>query len=311
MATLQYLLDRNRLLIADSSLSPQLYDYQQLFSSDHQTLYDSPLRADASKLCDSYLSSDISILLTNTFDANRFKLRLLGREAMTACINERAAQLTRAAIRGYERHIAVAGNIGPIGRMVPHADAVNCYAEQAEALARGGVDCFWLEAFTSRERAEAAIIGCEIGAPHLPLVVTLSFMEGKRLPVDILPISDTRAICARPNVAAIGVDTGAGELDVLRTAQQVATGCSETTLAIKMDLNALSAEIDTSAEISESASISAYTSAARTAIDAGARIIAAGRDATPSHLRAIAAAARSKYARRTSNYKSSKISPKI
>lgn len=287
MATLQYLLDRRQHLIADSSFSSRLYSYRQLINPN--VSLDNLIDTDALRdLQHAYLGGAVSLVLTNTFDANRFKLALLDMDAQTVGINERAAQLTRAATRGYERHVAVAGNIGPVGRSISHADAVNCYAEQAEALAGGGVDCFWLEAFTSREQAEAALIGCEIGAPHIPIIVTLSYVEGERLPLGIVPISATSELGKRPGVLAIGVDTGAGELDVLHSARQIGASCKQSALVVKVDLNAISAETNCH-DISDKKSVDTYARIARAAINAGARIIAPGRDVTPRHLNAISA----------------------
>lgn len=303
MASLQYLLQQRQHLIADSSFSPQLYNYRQLAELSPQL--DNLIPKDTfAALRRSYLSSDISIILTNTFDANRYKLKLLGLSKQTSFINERAAQLTQTAIRGYERHIAVAGNIGPIGKIVPHADAVNSYAEQAEALARGGVDCFWLEAFASREQAEAAIIGCEIGAPQIPVIVTLSFIAGQHLLDGIIPISAAKTFCVRPTVHAIGADTGSGALDVVHTAGQIALACPNIALVAKMDLSTISAENQPShTAISNNKSIEAYVNTMLSAANAGIRIIAAGRDATPMHLNAMSIALRKLQREKATHYR--------
>ena len=292
MATLQYLLQRQQHLIADSSFSPRLYNYRQLIEYSPHLNNFIPDNEFATLRRD-YLSADISIVLTNTFDANRYKLGLLGLAKQAPFINERAAQLTHAAVRGYERHITIAGNISPVGKAVPHADAVNSYAEQAEALARGGVDCFWLEAFATREQAEAAVIGCEIGAPHIPVIVTLSYVAGEHLLDNVIPLSAAKAFCTRPTVLALGTDTGAGPLDVVHTVQKIGSVCPNIALVAKMDLRTLSAEsAPTHDTISTNKSIEAYVTNMLTAVNAGVRIIAAGRDATPRHLNAMSVALR-------------------
>ena len=308
MASLQYLLGGSAHLLADSSFSPQLFDYRQLLdaTSSFAPKLDSPsLR----KLQKAYFSTDLNIVLTNTFDANRFKLSLLGLSEQCQRINEGAARQTRMGIIGHERHVAVAGNIGPCGTKVPHAEAVNGYAEQAEALARGGIDCLWLEAFSSAEQVDAAITGCEIGAPQLPIIATFSFSEGDRIPVGVLPIASAKAACPRSQVIALGTDTGAGSHNTAQTLRQFSIACPEAVLVSKVDLN--SAEIESASQKHNTSSIEAVADFARNSANAGARIIATCRDATPEHLQAMSLALRNPKRSNASPYRNPRISRNI
>ena len=308
MASLQYLLGGSTHLLADSSFSPQLFDYRQLLdanSSFAPKLDNASLR----KLQKAYFSTDVNIVLTNTFDANRFKLSLLGLSDQCQRINEGAARQTRMGIIGHERHVAVAGNIGPCGTKVSHAEAINGYAEQAEALARGGIDCLWLEAFSSAEMIDAAITGCEIGAPQLPIIVTFSFTEGDRIPIGVLPIASAKTACPRKQVIAIGADTGAGSLNTVQTLHQLRMACPEAVLVSKVDLN--SAEIESAHENNSRTSVDAVADFARKSANAGARIIATCRDATPDHLNAMSLALRKPERTNKSPYNNPRISRNI
>lgn len=308
MATLQYLLARHRMLIADSSLCTQLFDYKQLVTNPPslEQLIDNER---LTKLRTSYFSADISIVTTNTFDANRFKLALLGLDSAAQVINERSANLLRQAISGYQQHIAIGGSIGPISRHIAHADAVNGYAEQAEALASGGVDFLWLEAFSTREQAEAAIFGCELGAPHLPMVVTFSFADGKRLPVGILPIVTANALCKRLSVLGIGADTGEGQRDVVETLAKMKISCSDKALIAKIDMNTLAGRTSAQSEIVPS--MQAYAKFALRAKQSGARIIATAHNCTADHLNAVSNALKQAQKTPSIRYNKSTISPKM
>ena len=318
MATLQYLLAKHRTLIADSSLCTHLFDYKQLISNPPSLtqLIDSDQLA---AIQASYFSADVAIVMTNTFDANRFKLALLGLGTAAHQVNERSAALLRQAISGYQQHIAIGGSIGPISRHIAHADAVNGYAEQAEALASGGVDFLWLESFSTREQAEAAIFGCELGAPHLPLVVTFSFADGKRLPVGVLPIVTANALCKRLSVLGVGADTGAGQRDVVETLAQMKISCVDKALVAKIDLNTLADRpspnsVDTESDLARCAdeeSPKAYAAFAVRAAKSGARIIATSHDCTAAHLSAISRALKHEQRAASTHYNKSSISPKM
>ena len=121
-------------------------------------------------------------MLTCTFGATSLRLAdgpLAGRMRE---VNGRAAELAREAVGG-ER--LVAGSLGPTGQLVEpygpltHDAAVEAYAEQARALADGGVDLLVLETFFALEEALWAIEGVQ-SATDLPLVASFSFDQGTR-----------------------------------------------------------------------------------------------------------------------------------
>jgi 5-methyltetrahydrofolate--homocysteine methyltransferase len=56
--------------------------------------------------------------------------------------------------------------MAPVGSLSPE-DAQAAFAEQARALADGGVDVLWIETMSSREEVEAAVAGAA-GTPSGP-----------------------------------------------------------------------------------------------------------------------------------------------
>ncbi len=108
----------------------------------------------------SYVKAGAEILETNTYGANRIKLRGFGLEEQLLDINARAARLAHEAAGD---SIYVAGAIGPLGiRIEPYGptsldEAREVFAEQAAALLEGDVDLFTLETFSNIAEIEQAI----------------------------------------------------------------------------------------------------------------------------------------------------------
>ncbi|HJQ37570.1 MAG TPA: bifunctional homocysteine S-methyltransferase/methylenetetrahydrofolate reductase [Thermoanaerobaculia bacterium] len=107
-----------------------------------------------------YVRCGAEILETNTYGANRVKLRGFGIEEELRDINLRAAELARKAAGD---SVYVAGAIGPLGiRIEPYGptaleEARDFFREQAEALRDGGVDLIIAETFSNISEIEQAI----------------------------------------------------------------------------------------------------------------------------------------------------------
>ncbi|HKO02384.1 MAG TPA: bifunctional homocysteine S-methyltransferase/methylenetetrahydrofolate reductase, partial [Thermoanaerobaculia bacterium] len=107
-----------------------------------------------------YVRAGAEILETNTYGANRVKLRSFGIEEELRDINMRAVELARKAAGD---SVYVAGAIGPLGiRIEPYGptaidEAREFFREQAAALREAGVDLFVLETFSNIVETEQAI----------------------------------------------------------------------------------------------------------------------------------------------------------
>ena len=89
-----------------------------------------------------YLEAGASIILTNTFGANRFRLESHGLADKVREINIKAAEIAKQVVDGTG---AIAGDIGPSGRLIALGEVTEeglraAFAEQAGALRDGGVD---------------------------------------------------------------------------------------------------------------------------------------------------------------------------
>lgn len=162
-----------------------------------------------------YLEAGAEILLTNTFGGSRIKLARAGYGERVVELNRAAAELAGRAAAG---RAFVAGDLGPTGELMaplgpltPEA-AEEAFAEQAAALAAGGVDLLWVETMMDLAEARAAIRGAR-RASDLPLFCSLSFgprgrtmmgVEAGRAAAELWPLG----------LAAIGANCGEG-IDVV------------------------------------------------------------------------------------------------
>ncbi len=162
-----------------------------------------------------YLDAGSQIILTNTFGGSRIKLDKAG-------IGERVVELNRAAA-GLARQAAgarayVAGDIGPSGELMApmgsltYEKAFEAFAEQAAALAVGGVDAIWVETMTDLDEARAAV-NAALQVSDLPVFCSLSFGKRGRTMMGVSARQAAQTLWPL-GLAAIGANCGEG-LDMI------------------------------------------------------------------------------------------------
>ncbi|MFA5554564.1 MAG: homocysteine S-methyltransferase family protein [Phycisphaerae bacterium] len=125
-----------------------------------------------------YFNAGSDAVLTNTFGANKFALGLHGLSDKAEQINIAGAKLAREA-GGNDKYVL--GDIGPSGQFLPPLGSLSPdelrlgYVQQANALAKGGVDGFILETFTALDEIEIAIEAVKSAAGQLPVFASMSF----------------------------------------------------------------------------------------------------------------------------------------
>jgi homocysteine S-methyltransferase len=127
---------------------------------------------------ESYVRAGAELIGTNSFGANRYRLRTHGLEERAADINRAAVRLARE-VAG--ERVYVAASIGPSGLLLkavgeaerPAIEGV--FREQCEALVDAGVDVLLLETFRQPEELRLALSGVRSAAGGLPIVALVSF----------------------------------------------------------------------------------------------------------------------------------------
>jgi 5-methyltetrahydrofolate--homocysteine methyltransferase len=142
-------------------------------------------------LASSFVEAGADIILTCTFGGTRMRMKDSKYQHRTPEVNMRAAELACKAA-STRSDVLVAGSMGPVGALIKpygplEADEVrSTFAEQARALAQGGVDLLLIETMFSLEETTAAFEGAR-SVTDLPIVVSFSYDRGTRSMMGVKP----------------------------------------------------------------------------------------------------------------------------
>ncbi len=131
------------------------------------------------KLQRDYIQAGADILLTNTFSANRMKLKAHGFETEFEKINHRAVQIAKSVSAGR----LVFGDISSTGSFVePFGEisfdqAYETFKEQASVLIEAGVDGIIIETMSDLKELKAAILAVRDLSDDIPLIAHMTFEE--------------------------------------------------------------------------------------------------------------------------------------
>jgi 5-methyltetrahydrofolate--homocysteine methyltransferase len=138
-----------------------------------------------------FVEAGSDIILTDTFGGTRLRMKESKYGERTPEVNRKAAELARQAASA-RAGVLVAGSIGPTGLLMkPYGpvsveEATATFAEQARALAEGGVDLLVIETMFAFEEADAAFNGAR-SVTDLPIVVSFSYDRGMRTMMGVKP----------------------------------------------------------------------------------------------------------------------------
>ena len=143
------------------------------------------------KLASSFAKAGSDIILTCTFGGTRMRMKDSKYQDRTPEVNMRAAEIARKAASLGNGGL-VAGSMGPVGALIePYGplkadDVKETFAEQAKALADGGVDFLLIETMFAFEETNAAFEGAR-SVTDLPIVVSFSYDRGTRTMMGVKP----------------------------------------------------------------------------------------------------------------------------
>jgi methionine synthase / methylenetetrahydrofolate reductase(NADPH) len=261
----------NGTLLAEYGFEKQPYDLANLLAPDLV------VRAHAA-----YFDAGADFVETNTFSANRFKLA--DRNIDIRALNEQGARLARQAA-GEGR--IVLGAIGPAGKpmepigSITREDVRDSIAQQAEALAEGGVDGFMLETFIDLNELAASVEGVR-QVSDLPIVVSKAYIEDGEMLAEGLPLRCTKTM-SEMGVVAVGANCIVGPQRMLDLVRMIGEGCDLPILAMPTpgfpQLVKGQVAYDTSPEY--------FAKATLRLAEEGARIVGGCCGTTPEHIREL------------------------
>jgi methionine synthase I (cobalamin-dependent) len=159
-----------------------------------------------------YVNAGSRIILTNTFGANRLRLREAHLDDKTEEINRRGAEISKHAAG---KRALVFASIGPSGKMLltgemSYEELRAAFSEQARALAAGGADGIVTETMADVNEASAAVNAARITG--LPVIACMVFDSGKDKDRTMMGTTPEQAAAALANAGAdvIGANCGQG-----------------------------------------------------------------------------------------------------
>jgi len=289
---LHRLLDEKGVLLADGATGTNLFAMGlQTGEPPERWNIDHPDRVRAHYR--SFVEAGSDIILTNSFGGTRYRMMLHGDQERVAEINEAAARLAREVVDAADRPVIVGGSMGPTGSLfeplgeLTHDSAVAAFREQAEALARGGVDVLWIETLSSQEEVDAAVEAAE--STGLPVVCTVSFDTNGRTMMGITPHAFATHCCSAPHrPAAFGSNCGVGAAELVSAVINMRDAAGPDPIIVAK-ANCGIPEWH-GGELSYNGTPELMADYAVLARDAGARIIGGCCGTTPEHVRAMRAA---------------------
>jgi methionine synthase I (cobalamin-dependent)/5,10-methylenetetrahydrofolate reductase len=253
-----------------------------------------------------YINAGASVIETNTFGANHFKLRRHNIQHDVHQINKEGARIAKETMGN---HGYTAGSMGPLGiSITPWGDislneARDAFHEQASALLEGGIDLFCIETFQNLNELESAIEAIQ-SISDLPIIAQMALQEDGRTSYGVTLQEFIKRI-SEFKVACIGFNCALGPKPMLDLLEQMR---KMTSLPISVMPNAgLPHYVD--GRMFYMSTPDYFGVYAKRFIESGASVIGGCCGTTPDHIQKMADAVTQKQTRlRTSAAVSVKVS---
>lgn len=210
-------------LLADGATGTNLFA-MGLEAGDAPELWNTDKPDMIKKLYQLSVDAGSDVFLTNSFGGTSARLKLHNAQNRVGELNRVAAELARDVADRSDRKVYVAGSVGPTGELLEpvgslsHAEAVEMFHEQAEALKDGGVDVLWVETISSAEEFRAAAEA--FARVDMPWCGTMSFDTAGRTMMGVTAPMFTDLINSLDHKPlGYGANCGTGASDLVRTLQ--------------------------------------------------------------------------------------------
>ena len=232
-----------------------------------------------------YLRAGASVIETNTFSANRYKLEIHDLEDRVRQVNVEGARLARRAADTVAADTLVLGAIGPLGRLlapigpVSPEEAREVFLEQAEALLEGGADALLLETFT--DLAELRLAYDAVRLFGRPVLAYKTFVEDGETLAEGLPERAAREISSW-GADLTGANCTVGPQRMVDIVEQMSAGAGPVAAFPNPGLPQL-----VEGSVRYNRDVRHFAAYGVKLAEAGARLIGGCCGTTPAHVRAL------------------------
>jgi methionine synthase I (cobalamin-dependent) len=171
----------------------------------------------------SYVQAGSQIILTNTFGANRFRLKGFGAADKVREINQAGVTIS---LQAAGKEALVFASLGPSGHMLMNGDVTEdelkaAFDEQAKAMAEAGAHAIVVETMSDLEEASIAIQSAK--ATGLPVVASVVFDSGKEMDRTMMGATPEKVAATLANAGAdvVGANCGQGILGYIRVCERL------------------------------------------------------------------------------------------
>jgi 5-methyltetrahydrofolate--homocysteine methyltransferase len=237
-----------------------------------------------------FVAAGADIILTCTFSASPLRLEGGDLAVRTLEINRKAVALARQAVG--DKAVLVGASIGPAGKLLePYGplgeeDAIQNFAEQAQALDEAGVDLLVVETQFDLNEAKAILRGIR-QVSSLPVVCSFSFDRGTRTMMGVKP-SQLAAELKDLDVTVLGINCGRSLAENLANLKELRLS---TDLPIWFKPNAGLPEVDAQGNPHYATTPEQMGALVPEWLAAGAQVVGGCCGSSPEHLRQVAQAA--------------------
>jgi 5-methyltetrahydrofolate--homocysteine methyltransferase len=238
----------------------------------------------------SFVDAGSDIILTCTFGGTRMRMKDSKYQERAPELNIRAAQIARKAAASRNDGVLVAGSMGPVGALIkPYGpleaeDVKATFAEQAKALAEGGVDLLLIETMFSFEETTAAYEGTK-SVTDLPIVVSFSYDRGTRTMMGVKPKDVIKRYCEM-GATLVGANCGTTLENMEAVVKEYVATVPNFPLWVKPNAGVPHMDIETEQGVYDMGpeDMAAY---AKKYVEWGARVVGGCCGNTPEHIAAI------------------------
>ncbi len=234
-----------------------------------------------------YIEAGAEIIETNTFSANRLRLKTYHLADKCEEINKAAVEIAK---RAAGDDVYVAGAVGPTGRLLEPlgktklSEVRDVFKEQIEILVRNGVDILILETFLDLNELDAAIESAKEISPNIPIIAQKTFSEDGAILATDFPVEVVKHIKSK-GVDVVGSNCTVGPQRMYGIIKSI---YSEDVILSAQPAAGIPTLID--GRSIYHATPEYLATYAKQLVEAGVTIVGACCGSTPSHIKAIAEA---------------------